>query len=269
MSAHATNAEAQSFKALHIPGQPLLLANVHDAASARVVASLPGCKALATASFSIALVNGTDDANLDLKTYLNAVSEISAVSRSAGRPLTVDLQDGYGEQLEEAVRSMIALGAVGINLEDSGQKTNAMVDEAEAVQRIKRSLAVASAVGVPDFVVNARSDTFLRGGPLEEAIRRGKLYLDAGATSVYILGGGPSGVSREEVEKMVEGLQGKVNIGLRLPKDEDEVKSLSSKDLAELGVSRVSVGPQLYLAAMQAIKTAATTVFDFGKGESL
>jgi 2-methylisocitrate lyase-like PEP mutase family enzyme len=261
MSTHASNAEAQSFKTLHVPGKPLLLANVHDAASARVVASTPGCNALATASFSVALVNGTDDANLDLDTYLRAIRDISAVSRSTGKPLTVDLQDGYGERLEEAVRSVIALGVVGINLEDSEQTTSGMMDETQAVQRIKRALAAAAEAGVPDFVVNARADTFFRGGSLEESIRRGKLYLEAGATSVYILGGGPDGLSREEVSNMVEGLQGRVNVGLKLPKSGSQVSTLSSKDFAELGVSRISVGPQLYLAAVETMKNAAATVF--------
>jgi 2-methylisocitrate lyase-like PEP mutase family enzyme len=159
------------------------------------------------------------------------------------------------------VRAMLSLGVVGINLEDSEQKTNAMMDEAEAVQRIKRALDVAKAAGVPNFVVNARSDTFLRGGTLDEAIRRGKLYLGAGATCTYILGGGPQGVTREQVEKMVQNLQGRVNIGLRLPKAGDSDTALTSKDLADIGVARVSVGPQLYLAATEVIKTAASTVF--------
>jgi 2-methylisocitrate lyase-like PEP mutase family enzyme len=261
MSAHALNAEAQSFKALHVPGKPLLLANVHDASSARIVASTPGCIALATASFSVALANGTDDANLDLDTYLKVIRDISTVSRSASKPLTVDLQDGYGERLEEAVRSVIALGVVGINLEDSEQTTQGMMDEAQAIERIKRTLAAAIEAGVPDFVVNARSDTFLRGGTVDESIRRGKLYIEAGATCVYILGGGADGISREEVGKMVEGLQGRVNVGLKLPKSGSQVTSLSSKDFADLGVARISVGPQLYLAAVEAIKTAAATVF--------
>src|SRR5436190_502768 len=135
MNVRAANALAQSFKSLHVPGKPLLLANIYDPSTARAVASLPGCKALATASVSI------------------------------------------------------ALAVVGVNLEDSEQKTHTMMDEAVAVQRIKRALAAAAEVGVPDFVVNARSDSFLRGGSLDESIRRGKLYLGAGATTVYVLNG--------------------------------------------------------------------------------
>jgi 2-methylisocitrate lyase-like PEP mutase family enzyme len=262
MSAHATNAQAQAFKSLHVPGRPLLLANIHDPSTARAVASLPACKALATASFSISLVNNTDDDNLDLDTQLAAVRDIAAVAHDTGKPLTVDLQDGYGERLEEAVQKMIDLGVVGINLEDADQKTHAVMDEAVAVERIKRAVAAAAQAGVPDFVVNARSDSFLRGGTLDESIRRGKLYIDAGATTVYILNGGPGGLSREDVKRMVDGLQGRINVGLRLPKAGAATATLSSKDLADLGVARISVGPQLYFAAMEAIKKAAATVFD-------
>lgn len=262
MSMNETNVQAQSFKSLHIPGKPLFLANIHDPTTARIVASLPACRALATASFSIALANGTSDENLDLDTYLAAVRDIAAVAHDTGKPLTVDLQDGYGERLEEAVRKMIALGVVGINLEDSDQKTHGVMDEAVAVQRIRRAVTAAAEVGVPDFVVNARSDSFVRGGTLDESIRRGKLYIDAGATTVFILTGAPQGLSREDVKKMVDGLEGRVNVGLRLPKAGAATQPLSAKDLADLGVARVSVGPQLYFAAMEAIKKAAAMVFE-------
>jgi 2-methylisocitrate lyase-like PEP mutase family enzyme len=254
------NTRAQSFKSLHIPGQPLILVNVHDAFSARIVASLPECKALATASFSIALANNTVDADLDLKTQIKAVQEIAAVAHQANKPLSVDFQAGYGEELEEGVQKLIALGVVGINLEDADPKTEVVFEEAVAVSRIKRALAVAAKAGVPDFVVNARSDTLLRGGTLEEAIRRGRLYLDAGATSIYILGGGSPNDARNNVKKMVEGLDGKVNVALRLPK-EGGPATLSSKDIADLGAARISIGPQLYAPTVEAIKNTAGKVF--------
>jgi 2-methylisocitrate lyase-like PEP mutase family enzyme len=258
----AIKAAATAFKALHVPRKPLLLANVYDATSARVVASLSQCKALATASFAVALVNGTEDGKLTLETQLASVREIAAVAQEFGKPLTVDYQDGYGDQLEEGIRSMIEVGVVGINLEDSDQKTLAIMEEEVAVQRVKRAVDAAREAGVDDFVVNARSDTYLRGGTLDEAIRRGKLYLQAGATTIYILGGsGPKGNTAEEVSKMVAELDGKVNIGLRLPKPGMEAGVLTPKDLAALGVARISVGPQIYLAAAEAMKSAAQRVF--------
>jgi 2-methylisocitrate lyase-like PEP mutase family enzyme len=259
MPAKATNSLAKAFKALHVPGRPLLLTNVHDANSARFIASLAECKAIATASFSVAKTNGTEDAKLDLDTQLKAVHDIAEVAQAFKKPLTVDLQDGYGNRLEEAVKKMIDLGVVGINIEDS-DVANQMIGEDDAIKRIKRVLATASDAGVPDFVVNARSDTYLRGGTLDEAIRRGKAYIDAGATSIYLLGGGPNGLTRGEVEKMVNGLQGRVNVGLRIPKDGD-MNTLSSKDFGELGISRISIGPQLYMAATEAMKKVANIVF--------
>jgi len=195
-----------------------------------------------------------------LETQLAAFEKIVEVANEAGKPLTVDLQDGYGDHLEGAINKLVSLGVVGINLEDSQQVDEQVIDEQVAVSRIKTALKAAADAGVPDFVVNARADTWLRGGALDESIRRGKLYLEAGATSIYILGGGPDGVDTDAVKKMVDGLGGRVNIGLRLPKD-GSGKALTSKQLAELGVSRISIGPQLYFATVEAMKRTAKTVF--------
>ena len=260
MSPKATNEQAQAFKALHIPGKPVLLPNIYDVTSTRIVGALPACKVLATASFAIALAQGTEDSKLDLKTHLSALKDIAEVAHELGKPLTVDLQDGYGAQLEEAVRAVIDLGVVGINLEDSEHTTHAMVDDATAVDRIKRILAVAADAGVPEFVVNARSDTHFMGGSLDESIRRGKLYLEAGATTVYILGTAPTGFTREEVKKMVDALDGKVNISQRLPKEGMTSTPLTSQQLGELGIARISVGPQLYYAVAEALKNSAALV---------
>jgi 2-methylisocitrate lyase-like PEP mutase family enzyme len=256
----ATNEAAKAFKALHIPGKPLLLANIYDVTSARFVASLPECKALATASYAIAKVNGLEDPQLDLKTHIKDIREIAAVAREAQKPLTVDLQEGYGDQLEEAVKAMIDLGVVGINLEDSLRDAT-MMNETTAIERIERALAIAKDVGVPDFVVNARSDSYLKANNLDESIRRGKLYLEAGATCVFIIGPNMQGSTREEVTKMVEGLDGRVNIAMRITKPGQEEGVLAATDLAQIGISRVSVGPQLWLAAAEAIKGAATRVY--------
>ncbi|KAL1869091.1 hypothetical protein VTK73DRAFT_3369 [Phialemonium thermophilum] len=277
ISMKSANAVARAFKALHVPSSPLRLANVHDATSARIVAALPGCAALASASFSVARAVGISDAALshDLDTHLRALGPIAAVAREAGLPFSVDLQGGYGARLEEAVLGVVRMGAVGINLEDSVEEEQAaaggegttsvavVMDETVAVERIRRALAVAASEGLPEFVVNARPDSHLAGGTLEESIRRGRLYLDAGATTVYILSQMPGGFTESEVTRMVTALDGKVNIGVRLPglPLEGSVKPLTSDDLARLGVARISVGPQLYFAAERAMKEATNSVF--------
>lgn len=258
----ATNDAAKAFKALHVPGTPLVLANVYDETSARVIASLPDCKALATASYAVAVANGTQDPDLDLDTNLAAVGRIAAVARAAGKPLTVDLQDGYGDRLEEAVRAVVAAGAVGINLEDSDHSTSAVMDDATAVSRVRRALDAAAAAGVPDFVVNARADSHLHGADLGESIRRGKLFLEAGATTVFIFRA-PGVFTSDEVARMVRELGGRVNISMRLPSASapSDVKLLTSRELGELGVARISVGPQTYFAVAEALKKAALTIF--------
>ena len=260
----ATNTSAKSFKALHVPGNPLLLVNVHDVASARLIAALPQCTALATGSLSVALANGTEDAKLTLETQLEAAARIAAVAREhANKPLTVDLQDGYGSRLEEAVAGVIGLGAVGINLEDSLPSTGEVVTDAdEAADRIRRAAAAATAAGVEDFVINARADSFFRDGDLDEAIRRSKLYLAAGATTAFIIGHQARECTRAEVQRMVAELDGRVNVILRLPLPDRPTPTLTTRDLAELGVSRVSIGPQLYYAAIAGMQSAANLVFE-------
>ncbi|AEO68604.1 uncharacterized protein THITE_2130334 [Thermothielavioides terrestris NRRL 8126] len=254
-------ARAQAFKALHTPGNPLVLANVYDGASARIVASLPQCRALASASYALAKAIGTEDGQLTLEQNLALLAPVAAVAHERGLPLTVDLQDGYGDRLEEAVRRAVAeLGAVGANLEDSHREDGRMMGEAEAVGRVARARLAAADAGVPDFVVNARSDTFLMGGTLDEAIRRGKSYLEAGATTVFVFWPFDREMLEEDVKRVVDALGGMVNI---LPRTASQVqtKALSTADLARLGAARVSVGPLLYRAAAEALTAKAKEVF--------
>ena len=253
--AATTNAVAKAFKALHKSGQPLVLTNVYDILSARAVASLPAAKALATASWAVAKANGLEDDDLDMETNLNTARGIAAVARETSKPLTVDFQDGYGEQLEAGIARLIALGVSGINLEDANKETDKLYAPAEAASRVKRALAAAAQAGVPDFVVNARCDVLVRGGTLEETIQRGKLYLDAGATTVFVWGGSSRGVSREEVATLVREFDGRLNVSLKLTPE-----GLTVKQLAEIGVARISLGPAIMLRAMAAFKAEAEKV---------
>jgi 2-methylisocitrate lyase-like PEP mutase family enzyme len=246
MSSLPTKDLASSFKALHKPGDPVVFANVYDIVSARAVAELPSSKALATASYAVARANGVEDDDLTLEVNLNSVRGIAAVAAEFKKPLTVDLQDGYGDRLEEAISGIIKLGVVGINLEDVDKETQKFYPVETAVSRIQRVLKVAKDQGVPDFVVNARCDILVHGGKLEEVIQRGKQYLEAGATTVFVWGGSKRGVSRQEVEEMVKAFGGRLNVSMRLAPD-----ALNTKQLSEIGVARISIGPALQFKAME------------------
>ena len=120
-----------------------------------------------------------------------------------------------------------------------------------AASRIKRALVVAEQRGVPDFVINARIDPLLHGGEFEEVLERGKAYLDAGATTVFVLGG-KRGITADEIKAMLEAFNGRLNIGMQLSPNAMDVKQLS-----ELGVARISVGPQLQNVARKTFKEKA------------
>ena len=252
------NSVARTLKALHVPGKPIILTNVYDAPSANSIASLPKVKALATASYAVAAAAGVQDDDMTLETNLVAVRAISPIAKKHQVPFTVDWQDGYGERLEEGMTAIIEAGVVGINLEDCNKATQTMYTETEAVQRIKRVLDVAKQHRIPDFVLNARTDALIHKGPLSEAISRGKAYLEAGATTVFVWGGSiRGGITKEEVEKLVHAFGGRLNVSLKLSND-----GLTIKELQMLGVARISIGPALQFKAMETFATEANQILD-------
>lgn len=94
------------------------------------------------------------------------------------------------------------MGVVGINLEDFAREKNGLYTVGEAVERIRTVMSVAREKGLADFVVNARTDVLVWGREMDEAIARGRAYLDAGATTVFLWGGRErGGLARGEVER--------------------------------------------------------------------
>ncbi|KAF2275550.1 PEP phosphonomutase-like protein [Westerdykella ornata] len=242
MATSPQNTLALRLRALHQPGTPLLLTNIWDAISASSIAALPTTSALASASFAVAASHGLDDDDLPLDLNLASIRAIGRIAQKHNIPLTVDFQDGYAERLEEGVREVIAAGAVGVNLEDYGREIGGLYDVDVAVERIKRVMRVAAEEGVPDFVVNARSDVLLYGGSVDEAIKRGKRYLEAGAWNVFVWGGGKrGGITRGEVQRLSEAFGGRLNVSLK----RKGAGGLSVRELGEMGVARISVGPGL------------------------
>lgn len=116
-------------------------------------------------------------------------------------------------------------------------------------------IQVAKQHGVLDFVVNARCDTLIHGGALAEVIERGKAYLAAGATTVFVWGGSKRGVSSAEVEEMVRAFDGRLNVSMIMSE-----KGLNVAQISELGVARISVGPQIQFLAMDTFAREAEKI---------
>lgn len=250
---------AKHFRTLHNPKDPLILTNIYDASTASLIASLPQTRAIATASFAVAATLGVNDEDLTQAQNLSALkSIISAVHRiNPALPITVDLQDGYGNDLPAlaaTIKEAIALGAVGCNLEDMDNAAGTLRPLDEAVARVRTVVQAAREVGCPDFALNARTDVlFQEGGTLEDVLQRGRAFLEAGAWTVFVWGGpGGRGLSREEVECLVREFKGMVNVKMNLREG-----FLGIQEIRELGVARVSLGPELWKCAMKAVKEQA------------
>src|SRR3954466_1001363 len=143
---------ARTLLDLHTAPDILVLANVWDVVSARVVASTDGIRALATASHSIAATFGYEDGeNIPLDLHLSMVERIVA---AVDLPVTMDFEAGYGDAGETA-RQAIEVGVVGGNLEDQMKPLD------EAVAAVEAVLAAGRDAGI-EFVLNARTDALIR-----------------------------------------------------------------------------------------------------------
>ena len=238
---------AKKLKSLHVSGQPLLLANVWDAASAQIIASQKSTKALATASFAIAATQGIEDNDMTLEPNLAGIKNVVAGLKKAGKadsiPLTADLQDGYADPAR-TVQEAIKLGVVGCNMEDVDNQHGKLRTAEEAVSRIRAVMEASKEAGVPDFVINARVDVLGYGGNIDDVIERGKQSLDAGATTVFVWGVLKWDIKEDEVQRMVDAFGGRLAV---------QPGSIGVQKLSDLGVSRISVGPMLWRKSMSVL----------------
>jgi 2-methylisocitrate lyase-like PEP mutase family enzyme len=242
--------QAIQLKALHDATDLLVLVNVWDVTSARTVAGLAGCRAIATASHSIAEAHGyADGENIPLDLMLAAVERIVT---AVDLPVTADLEAGYGD-VGTTIRRAIEVGAVGANLEDE------MRPLGDAVAAVRAAISAGEAEGVP-FVLNARTDAYLMAGErdpaevLADAIERGQAFLDEGAACVFVPGVGDPNT----IAQLVDGIGvGKVSVIARRG-------GLTMAELARLGVARVSCGPWTQHLAMEAVAEVGATLFAGG-----
>ena len=239
-SEHDISADAGKLRKLHVPGDPLILANVWDPPSAVVVESA-GIRAIATASNALAPANGHEDhGHLPVDVAFGALRRIADAVRL---PVTADLEDGYGLTPAEFVDRLVEAGACGANLEDTDQRAGAMVDSDRHAERIAAIKSAGRAHGF-DLVINARVDVHYHKGPVEEGLKRARKYFAAGADCVYPIFLWDASIIREYVAL------GPTNI-LYGP------ETLALRELAGLGVARISVASFLFRLLLKRLEAAA------------
>ena len=245
--------QVTAFKALHVPGDPLVLFNIWDAGSAKAVAGA-GAKAIATGSFGVAEAQGFADGEaFGLEDALVNLRRIVSVTEL---PVTLDMDSGYGttaEDVRHSVAAARAAGAAGINLEDRMPGVAALTPVAEQSARIAAAAAC-------DLFVNARCDAF-RGQPaathgpdlVAAVLERARAYADAGATGLFV----PFLTDRACIAAICETSPLPVNI-LWTPASAGGFSNRA--ELAELGVARISHGHRPWAAAMAWLAQAARSV---------
>ena len=234
---------AERLRRLHRDPEILVLVNAWDVVSARAVAQVSGCQAIATASHSIAEAHGYEDGEKIPRELMLAT--IARIAAAVDLPVTADLESGYGD-VSGTVSAAVRTGAVGGNIEDR------MNPLPEAVGAVEAAVAAGRESG---FVLNARTDAYLHDWPgrsspaavLREAVRRGTAFLEAGADCVFV----PGCRARDDIEELVGAFgPGRLSL-LGVP------GQLSPGELEALGVARVSYGPFPQRWALEALTSRA------------
>jgi 2-methylisocitrate lyase-like PEP mutase family enzyme len=233
---------ASTFRALHqdrTAGEPLVLPGPWDAGSAQALADA-GYPALATPSMGIAASLGYTDGSTPAEEMFAAVGRIV---RAVSVPVSADIEHGYGLSPRELIGRLMETGAVGCNLEDSER------GQLKDPKRHADWLAEVRAESGDAVFINARVDTFLFGnGDPVDAIERARLYVEAGADCVY-----PLLAPLEVFLALREGIAGPLNMAAKASRE-------SIAELADLGVTRITFGPEMQRESMWAIGALAAGI---------
>lgn len=232
--------KAADFLALHAASPILLLANAWDATSAKIFEQ-EGFKAIGTTSAGISASLGYPDVQrMSLEDNLSVVQRMV---RHTELPVSVDIEAGYSDTIDgvvDAARAVLAIGAVGLNLEDSTSlPEKPFYEMTEQAERIAAIREIATKAGI-HLVINARADFYMlsdepKAQRLSATIAHANAYRAAGADCIFVPDVGD--LDREAIAVLVNEVDAPLNI----------IAGADSPPLAELealGVARVSLGPR-------------------------
>ncbi|WP_295985783.1 isocitrate lyase/phosphoenolpyruvate mutase family protein [uncultured Variovorax sp.] len=238
------------FRALHQQGC-FVIPNPWDTGSARFLEGL-GFKALATTSSGFAWSQGQADGAMSREHILAHLRELVEATEL---PVNADFENGFAADVKgvaESVSLAIEMGVAGLSIEDStGNAADPLFPLDVAVERLRAARKAIDASGA-DVLLVGRAENFFAGRPdLDDTVARIKAYADVGADCLYA----PGIKTREQIAAVVAAAGGKpVNLLVGAPSE------LTMKDIAELGVRRVSVGGALARAAWGGFIRAARTL---------
>jgi len=256
-----TLAKARRFQELHRGPKILVVVNSWDAASARVFEDA-GAQAVGTGSAGIAFSHGyPDNERIPRDVIIDATREIV---NAVDVPVTADILTGLGNTIDEVVatvKEVIAMGAVGINVEDGTDEGPRLFELDRQVEKIAAIAKAVRASGIP-IVVNARTDSYWLkiGDPtaqLRASIERANRYREAGADCLFV----PAVTDKVAIKTLVQEIQGPINI-LTVP------GCPTAPELEQLGVRRISEGSGPMRATMGLARRIAQELLSTGTYKS-
>ena len=248
-----TATRAVRFGALHTPGRPLLMPNAWDIGSAVLFASL-GFEAIATTSGGFAATRGRLDGAMTRDEVLTHAGELAG---AVDIPVSADLENCFAHDADgvaATITAAVGLGLAGGSVEDfTGDRAAPMYELAQAADRV-RAAAEAAHAGPKGFVLTARAENFLHGRPdLADTIARVQAYQQAGADVLFA----PAVIDPASLRQVLGSVDLPVSV-LVLP------GAPTVGELAELGVSRISVGGAIAVAAYGAAINAVNELREHG-----
>jgi len=247
--------KAASFRALHIPGEPFIMANAWDIGSAKMLAAL-GAKAIATTSAGHAFTLGRCDmGNVSRE---EAIAHAGDLGDAVDLPINGDLENGYGHDNDDVVKTIVMAfeaGLAGCSIEDTMLPDTMAYPFDQSVERIEAAVdAVRNLDG--DFVLTARADGILNGQyGCDEAIRRLRAYEKVGAEILYA----PMPQDIEEQKRICLAVEKPVNALCA-----GKFTAYKISDFANAGVARVSLGSALARVTHKSILDCANAMFISG-----
>jgi 2-methylisocitrate lyase-like PEP mutase family enzyme len=241
---------AETFAGLHKPGEPLLLPNAWDVASAVTIARA-GAKAIATTSAGAAWSLGVADA-ADFGADRSA-AVVSRIVQAVDVPVTADIEAGY-DSVAGTMTAVLEAGAVGVNIEDRSH--GRLLAPAEQAERLATARAAADTLGIPAWI-NARTDVYLtqdvpQEDRLDAVLERAAVYAEAGADSLFV----PGLIDLDALAKLTTGpLPVAVMVWAGAP---------AVAEFAAVGVARISLGSAVAQAAYALAARATTELLTHG-----
>jgi len=251
-------AKADLFAQLHQRDGLFVLPNPWDVGSAKMLAGL-GFEALATTSAGYAFSQGKLDSIGSVQRD-EALAHAGQIVEATSLPVSADLENGYGDSPEDVQKTIFAaaeIGLVGCTIEDTtGVKDKPIYDKDFAIERIQAAVETVNKLDF-NFTLTARAENYLHGRPdLDDTLARLKGYEEVGADVLYA----PGLPDTDSIKTICDALTKPVNVvaGIAL-------RGVTTKDLEQCGVKRVSVGSSLARTAIGSMIDASNAILKNGR----